>query len=69
MVFERARRAAALFPDKVRLNEYLTIDKEVFNEWGICDALYIDGKEVRTGPPPSYEKIRRKIEKRVRRLN
>ncbi len=32
------------------------------------DGLFIDGKEVRTGPPPSYEKIKRLIEKRVRNL-
>ncbi len=69
MVFERAKRAAAEFPGKVQLKEYDTLDREVFDEWGISDGLFINGKEVQTGPPPSYEKIRRKIEKRVRRMN
>jgi hypothetical protein len=40
----------------------------VFRVWAIAYALFIDGRAVRTGPPPSYEKIRRLIEKRVRRL-
>ncbi len=43
-------------------------DKETFLEWGIADALFIDNKQVRTGPPPSYEKIKKKISKRVGKL-
>jgi hypothetical protein len=30
--------------------------------------LFIDGKKVKIGPPPSYDKIRKKIGKRVRSL-
>jgi len=37
-------------------------------EWGIWDSLFIDGKEIRTGPPPSYEKLKGLIEKRGRKL-
>ena len=68
LVYERARRAAAQFGEKVLFQSYDTLDREVFEQWGISDGLYIDGKEVRTGPPPSYEKIAGLIEKRVRRL-
>lgn len=68
MVYERTKRAALYFTDKVELNEYRTIDKEVLRDWGISDALYIGGKQIRTGPPPSYEKIRNIIEKKVRQL-
>ena len=32
------------------------------------DALFIDNKEVRTGPPPSYERIHKLISKRLRKL-
>ena len=35
---------------------------------GQTDAIFIDGKQVRTGPPPSYEKIRKMIEKRAKKL-
>ncbi|MBW1985363.1 MAG: hypothetical protein JRI53_11645 [Deltaproteobacteria bacterium] len=45
-----------------------TFNREVFSEWGIADALFIDGKEIRTGPPHSYEDIKSKIAKRVKKL-
>lgn len=65
---ERARRAALDFPGKINLQEFDTAKKEVVQEWGITGALFIDGKEVMTGPPVPYNKIRKKIEKRVRIL-
>jgi len=67
IVFERAKRAAAEFGDKVAFREVNTLDRTAFLEWGTADALYIDGKSVRTGPPPSYEKIRKKIGKRIKK--
>lgn len=67
MVHERARRASLEFGDKVEFQEIRTSDRDVFMEWGMPDALFIDGKEVRTGPPPSYEKIRKKIAVRVKK--
>lgn len=71
LTFERAKRASAEpeFSNKVIFNEIDTFDKSTFNEWGISDAVYIDNKEVRTGPPPSYDKIKKLIKKRVKRLN
>jgi len=60
MVFERAKRAASEFGDKVAFQEIHTFDRDVFLEWGISDALFIDGEQIRTGPPPSYDKIRKK---------
>ena len=65
---ERARRASLDFPGKINLKEFETIDKEVVNEWGISDAIFIDDKEVRVGPAPAYEKIRNKIQRRVRKI-
>ena len=35
---------------------------------GPSDAVLVDGKILQKGPPPSYEKIRKAIAKRVRRL-
>ena len=67
MTFERAKRAAAEFGDKVEFREVDTFDRNMFMEWGVADALYIDDKEVRTGPPPKYEKIRKMIEKKVKK--
>lgn len=68
MVCERARRVAAELGDRVEFRMINTFDRQVFSEWGVADALFIDGKPVRTGPPPSYDKIRKRIAKRVRKL-
>jgi len=68
MVYERAKRAAARFGDAVEFSGIDTSERETFLAWGIYDGLFVDGKEVRTGPPPSYEKIERLIRKRVKRL-
>jgi N-acetylglutamate synthase-like GNAT family acetyltransferase len=68
LVFERAKRAASEIGDTVVFQEMDTFDRETFLEWGISDALFIDGKQVRTGPPPSYEKIKKKIVKRVQKV-
>jgi N-acetylglutamate synthase-like GNAT family acetyltransferase len=63
---ERALRASDEFHGKIEIQEYNTWNREIVKEWGISEGLYIDGKEVRTGPPPSFAKIRRKIGRRVR---
>ncbi len=68
LVFERAKRAAAEFGDKVLFQPIYTFDRDTFLEWGITDALFVDGKQVRTGPPPSYAKIKKIIAKRVSKL-
>lgn len=69
IVFERAKRAIKEFGEKVEFEEINTINRETFLEWGISDALFIDGEEIRTGPPPSYEKIKKLIAKRVKKLS
>lgn len=68
MVFERAKRAASEFGDKVVFQKIDTSDRNVFLEWGIADALFIDDKQVRTGPPPPYEKIKKLIAERAKKL-
>lgn len=68
LVYERAKRAAVEFGDKVEFQEFNTMDEKVFSEWGITDALFIDGRQVRTGPPPSYDKLKKLIAKRVKKL-
>ena len=68
MAFERAKRAAAEFGDKVAFRAVDTFDRGVFKEWGEPDAIFVDGKGIRMGPPPSYEKIRKAIARRVKKL-
>lgn len=67
MACERAKRASKDFEGKIEIQEYDTTNREIIKEWGITDGLFIDGKEVRTGPPPTYEKIRKKIASRVKK--
>lgn len=68
LTFERAKRAVSEFGDKAVFQGINTFDRETLQEWGIPDALYIDGKRVGAGPPMSYEKIKKKIEKKVKKL-
>ena len=68
IVYERAKRAALAAGEPIVFREIDTSDRTAFLEWGISDALFIDDKQVRTGPPPSYEKIRRIIGKRAKKL-
>ena len=68
LAFERAKRSAFELGDKVVFQGINTFDRQVLLDWGIADGLFIDGRQVRTGPPPSYKKIRRMIAKRARKL-
>ncbi len=65
---ERARRAACDVGDRVVFREIDTSEHAAVAEWGRSDEIYVDGKSVRSGPPPTYAKLRRLIEKRARRL-
>ncbi len=68
MAFERAKRASRELGDQVTFREINTMERDTFLEWGISDALFINEKQVRTGPPPSYKKIRKKISRQLKRL-
>jgi len=65
LVFERAWKASAEFGDRIIFQKIDTSERDVFLDWGISDALYIKGKEIRTGPPPSFEKIKKIIAKQI----
>jgi hypothetical protein len=68
LAFERARRAAAPFGDRVECRRVDTGDRATMLAWGECDALFVDDRRVRTGPPPSEEKVAALIRKRLRRV-
>jgi len=70
VVLERTKRAVSdpKIADKVVFREVKTFDRDEFLRWGISDALFINHKQVRTGPPPSYDKIRQLIAKQANRL-
>ena len=68
LVYERTKQAMIEFREKIVFNVYHTIDHNILSYWGISDALYVDGRAIRTGPPPSFKKIHRIIASRVRKL-
>ena len=62
---ERMKRAVSEYGDKI---EYVEIDTDKRNnleEWGISDAIFINDKQINTGPPPSYKKLQRLLKKKV----
>lgn len=62
---ERVKRAAAEYGDRVDYQEIDTDTRENLEAWGISDALFIDDRLINTGPPPSYEKLRKLLKKTV----
>jgi len=68
LALERARQAAAPYGERVRVRMVDTTDRSALLEWGESDALFVDGKRVRTGPPPSEERLAKLIRRRVERL-
>ncbi|MBM3957476.1 MAG: GNAT family N-acetyltransferase [Gemmatimonadetes bacterium] len=69
MTHERARRAAAGFGDRVVFRTVRTDTKDALRRCGESAGLYVDNDKIRIGPPPSYERIRSRIAKRVRSLD
>ena len=68
LVYERAKRAAAEAGGRVAFQAIDTFDRKNFLEWGISDALFIDDQQLRTGPPPAYDKIRKLIARQRKKL-
>jgi hypothetical protein len=68
MTLERAKRVSMEIGEKTVFEEIDTFEKSTIDHWGISDALYIDDKQINTGPPPSLEKIRKKILKKVKKI-
>ncbi|HUX37630.1 MAG TPA: GNAT family N-acetyltransferase [Rectinemataceae bacterium] len=67
LVHERARRVALDFPTMAEFISIDTDDREALEEWGAADALFIDETQVRTGPPPSTEAIRKLLVRKMKK--
>jgi GNAT superfamily N-acetyltransferase len=67
IIYERTKKASLTFGDKVEFITSDTSDRNMLTEWGISDAVYINKKSLRMGPPPSYESIRKKISRKIKR--
>ena len=62
---ERARRVAGEFGETVVFREIDTSEHRAVAEWGLADALFVDGKQVMTGPPISPDRLRKVVRKRL----
>ncbi len=67
VALERARRAAADLGDRVALEIIDTREPVAARAWGRLDEILVDGKRLRNGPPMSYEAIRRRMARALRR--
>ena len=67
-MIERARQISSEFGDKVVFREIDTSNRVAVRGWGLSDGLFVDHKNIYKGPPLSYEKIKKIIGKKVRKL-
>lgn len=63
---ERIKRIASEFGDKVILDEYDTRNPGIMESWGLSDAIFLNAKQINTGPPPSYEKLKKQVLKQIK---
>jgi GNAT superfamily N-acetyltransferase len=64
---ERMKRAVTEYGDRIEYVEIDTDERNNLEEWGISDAIFINDKQINTGPPPSYKKLQKLLKKKVER--
>ena len=67
-MIERAKKICGELGDEVVFQEIDMTRRESVREWGLSDGLFVDSKNIYQGPPLTYDKIRKKIERRLRKL-
>ncbi len=67
LLFERTRKAASEYGDKIDFQVIDTTEPSAREEWGISDAVFINGKRIGKGPPLSYKKIKKILAGHFRR--
>lgn len=68
LTYERARRAAEDLGEPVVFVSVDTSEPTAMRAHGHSDDVFLDGKKLQRGAPPSYNTIRKKALKRARRL-
>jgi GNAT superfamily N-acetyltransferase len=63
----RTERAARALEGAVDFELVNTRPPAVRDAWGIADGVFVDGRRLTHGPPPSYQRVVRTIERAVRR--
>jgi hypothetical protein len=67
-VYFSAKKAASEFTDKVVFEEIDMSKYQNRKKYGFSWRLYIDGENLFTGYPPSYEQIKTKIEEQLTKI-
>jgi GNAT superfamily N-acetyltransferase len=68
LVYERAKRAAASLGDDVVFESHDTSEQSAMIACGQVDCVYLDGKSLQKGPPPSYDRIHKRMATRLEKL-
>jgi hypothetical protein len=68
LVHERAKRAAAELGPPVVFVSVDTSEPAAMRHHGHTDSVFLDGKPLQRGAPPSYDTIKKRASKRIRRL-
>ncbi len=63
------KRAAGEYTDHIKYVEIDTDVRENLYNWGIADAIFIDDKKINTGPPPSYDRLRKILKKKMKKFS
>lgn len=61
----RAKKVASEYGDKVIFEETSNFSEEKEFKKGVENSLFINGKRISTGPPPSKEKLRKIISRKI----
>ena len=67
LVFERARRASEELGTEVAFTTVDTSERETFIRCGHSDEVFVNGRPLQRGAPPSYNTVRRRIARTLRR--
>lgn len=68
LTFQRIKQAAMKHPKHVCLQIVDTYDNCTRHKCGYTDAIFIDGKQLRSGPPLSDKKINKILDKKIKKL-
>jgi N-acetylglutamate synthase-like GNAT family acetyltransferase len=68
-MIERAKKVCSEYGDKVIFKEIDVSNRAATRLWGLSDGIFVDDKNIYQGPPLTYEKLRKSIGKKVRKLN
>lgn len=68
ITYERAKRAAAEFGDRVVFQTVDTSDRETYLGCGVQNVLFIEDRNVSNGPPLTEKKIKKRIGNDLRKI-